>query len=72
MSACVVPCVQDCVRACVCMYVCVLVTLTMFMLMDESLLFTWRSLEKHLDPLGERHKQETETRGKRRGRTLLL
>lgn len=45
-----------------CASVCSFVTLTMRMLMDESLLLTWRSLGKHSDPRGER-KQEQEVKG---------
>lgn len=53
-----------CARVCVCRCVraCLLATLTVCMFMDDSLLLTWRSLEKHSDPHGERHQQETEKR----------
>lgn len=45
-------------RMCVCARVGLLVTLTVCMFMDDSLLLTWRSLEKHLDPRGEKNQQE--------------
>lgn len=56
-------CVQ--IGACVCAAMCSFVTLTMPMLMDDSLLLTWRSLGKHLDPRGETtsRKQEQEVKG---------